>query len=278
MLAACQRTPETKPSDPKDIAVAAPKEEEDLEKALTRAVFGDAALVKGREVLGFKELGNGKTALVISEIPPDSDAEPGMRDEALQATISAYLLQKVDGKWIVSRRHEAITQMGAHGYAGQLTWVMLGADRPGFAIVDESNSRGQSVSRLALFDLAANDMRMMPREQILVHSDNDGDCEGERPRCWNISGEWRLVQKQGQAFAEMEIAFTGVDEQRSDEALQKADAMANAAGAEPSYEEYIAALGPRDQRKINSTARYSLSEKGIRLVSGENPAEVSYGE
>jgi hypothetical protein len=134
------------------------------------------------------------------------------------------------------------------------------------------------VRRLALFDLAAKDMRAMPRRQILVHSDNDGDCEGERPHCWNVSGEWRLVQKPGQAFADLEIAFTGVDEQRSEEAAQKANAIANAAEAEPSYEEYIATLGPRDQRKINSTARYSLSEKGIRLVSGENPAEVSQSE
>lgn len=278
LLAACQRAPETKPADPKDLAVATPKEEQDLEKALSRAAFGDAALPKGREVLGVKDLGNGKAALVISAIPPDSDAEPGMRDMALQATISAYLLEKVDGKWTVANRHESITQMGAHGYAGRLTWVTLGPNRPGFAIVDKSDNRGQSVSRLALFDLAAKDMRAMPRRQILVHSDNDGDCEGERPHCWNVSGEWRLVQKPGQAFADLEIAFTGVDEQRSEEAAQKANAIANAAEAEPSYEEYIATLGPRDQRKINSTARYSLSEKGIRLVSGENPAEVSQSE
>lgn len=278
LLAACQRTPETKPADPKDLAVAAPKEDQDLDKALSRAVFGDAALPKGREVLGAKDLGNGKAALVVSAIPPDSDAEPGMRDMALQATISAYLLDKVDGKWTVARRHEAIAQTGAHGYAGRLTWVTLGPNRPGFAIVDESDNRGQSVSRLALFDLAAKDMRTMPRQQILVHSDNDGDCEGERPHCWNVSGEWRLVQKQGQAFADLEIAFTGVDEQRSEEARQKADAVTYGAGAEPSYDEYIAALGPRDQRKINSTARYALSEKGIRLAGGENPAEVSQSE
>lgn len=274
LLAACQRIPETKPAAPKDLAAAAPNEEQDLEKALSRAVFGDAALVNGREVLGFKDLGGGKAALVISEIPPDSP-EPGMRDMALQATISAYLLDKLDGKWSVTRRHESLADMGSNGFAGELTWVTLGPGKPGFAIVGQSGNRGQSVSSLALFDLTAKDMRTLASKQILVHSDNDGDCEGERPHCWNISGEWRLVQKQGQAFADLEIAFTGVDELRSEEARKKADAQANAAGAEPSYEEYIAALGPRDQRKVKSTARYSLSEKGMLLASGENPAEAS---
>ncbi len=240
-------------------------------------MFGDAALVNGREVLGFKDLGNGKAALVISEIPPDSP-EPGMRDMALQATISAYLLDKVGGKWAVTRRHESIAEMGSHGDAGQLTWVTLGVNRPGFAIVDESGNRGQTVKMLALFDLTAKDMRTMAGKHILVHSDNAGDCEGERPHCWDISGEWRLVQKEGQVFADLEIAFTGVDETRPGEAVKKASEMANAAEVEPSYDEYLAALGPRDQRKVKSTARYSLSEKGIRLANGENPAEVSQSE
>lgn len=259
------------------MAPAAPQEENDLEKALSRAIFGDAGLAQGLEVLGFKDLGNGKAALVISQIPADSP-EPGMRDMALQATISAYLLDKVDGKWKVSRRHESITEMGSNGFAGELTWLMLGAGKPGFAIVDASGNRGQSVKSLALFDLTAKDMRTLAGKPILVHSDNDGDCEGERPHCWNISGEWRLVQKTGQAFADLEIAFSGVDEQRSKEATDKAGALWEQPGAEPSYEDYLAALGPREQRKVSSTARYSLSEKGIHLVSGENLVEASYGE
>jgi len=124
LLAACQRTPETRPAVQKDIAVATPQEDPDLEKALSRAVFGDANLAKGREVLGFKVLGHDRAALVISEIPPDSNAE----------------------------------------------------------------------------------------------------------------------------------------------------------AAAQSYDEYLAALGPRAQRKVKSAVRYSLSEKGINLVSGKNIEEVSYGE
>ena len=261
-----------------ELAAAASKVEQDLEKALLRAVFGEASLAKGREVMGFKDLGNGRAALVISEIPPDSDETPGMRDMALQTTISAYLLDKADGKWTVARRHESIAEMGSHGEAGELTWVTLGENRPGFATVDESGNRGQAVKMLALFDLTAKDMRPMARKEILLHSDNDGDCEPERPHCWNVSGEWRLVQKPGQAFAELEIAFTGIDETRSEAARQKADALTDVPGAEPSYDEYVAALGPRDQRKVKATARYALNEKGIRLVSGENSAEVSHRE
>jgi hypothetical protein len=276
LLAACQRTPETEPAAPKGVAAAAPKEQ-DLETALSRAVFGDAALVNGREVLGVKELENGKAALVIGEIPPDSP-EPGMRDMAQQATISAYLLDKIDGKWTVTRRHESIADMGSNGFAGELTWVTLGPGKPGFAIVDQSGNRGQSVKSLALFDLTAKDMRTLASKTILVHSDSEGDCDDERPHCWDISGEWQLVQKPGQTFADLEITFTGVDEKRPQEAQNKADEMAKNAAVEPSYEEYVAALGPRDKRQIKSTARYSLDEKGIRLAAGENPAEVSQSE
>jgi hypothetical protein len=50
---------------------------------LSRAVFGDANLAKGREVLGFKDLGSGRAALVISENPPDSNVEASMREMAL---------------------------------------------------------------------------------------------------------------------------------------------------------------------------------------------------
>lgn len=276
LLVACQRTPP--PAAPEKVALAAPNEEQDLEKALVRAVFGQATPPKGRDVLGLKDLGSGKAALVISEIPPDSDDEPGMRNMALQATISAYLLNKANGKWTVARRHESIADMGSHGEAGELTWVSLGVNRPGFAIVDESGNRGQTIKVLALFDLTAKDMRTLASKEILLHSDNDGDCESERPHCWNVSGEWRLVQKPGQAFADLEIAFKGVDQRRSEEAQQRADEMARAAGTEPSYDDYIAALGPRDQRQIKSTARYVLSEKDIHLVSGENSAEVSNSE
>ena len=49
----------------------------------------------------------------------------------------------------------------------------------------------------------------------------------------------------------------------------------NAEAAAQSYDEYLAALGPRAQRKVKSAVRYSLSEKGINLVSGKNIAEVS---
>jgi hypothetical protein len=277
LLAACQRTPETKPAAPKDLAAAAPKEEQDLEKALSRAIFGNAAPVNGREVLGFKDLGNGKAALVIGEIPPDSP-EPGMRDMAQQATVSAYLLDKVDGEWTLTRRHEAITDMGSNGFAGELTWVTLGEGRPGFAIVDESGNRGQAVKTLALFDLTAKEMRTMAGKRVLVHSDNEGDCGEERQHCWDISGQWQLVQKAGQPFADLEIVFTGFDEKRPEEAQQKADAMAKAAEVEPSYEEYVAALGPRDRHPIKATARYALNEKGLRLVAGENSAQVSQSE
>jgi hypothetical protein len=83
LLAACQRTPETRLAVQKDTAVATPQEEPDLEKALSRAVFGDANLAKGREVLGFKDLGSGRAALVISENPPDSNVEASMREMAL---------------------------------------------------------------------------------------------------------------------------------------------------------------------------------------------------
>jgi len=277
MLAACQRTPEATPPTTKDAAVAAPNEEQDLEKALSRAVFGNAALINGREVLGFNKLGNGKAALVIGEIPPGSP-ELGMRDMAQQATISVYLLDKVDGKWRLAQKHESIAETGSFGKAGELTWVTLGENRPGFAIVAESEILRKTVKLLALFDLTAKDMRSLPSKPILVHSDNATDCEGERPYCWDISGEWKLVRKPGQAFADLEINFTGVDETRSEEAVEKADAMANAPGAAQSYDEYLAALGPRAQRKVKSAVRYSLSEKGINLVSGKNIAEVSYGE
>jgi hypothetical protein len=266
LLVACQRPSQTS-------SATAQENEHNPEPSLVQAVYGKQVLAQGRSVLGAKVFANGQAALVISEIPADSETQPEMRDSALKASISVYLLEKNEGQWRLAQRHESIADVGSHGVAGELTWLTLGEGRPGFAIVDESGNRGQTVKSLALFDLGAADMRALAGKPVLIHSDNNADCEDERPQCWNVSGQWRLVHKPGQAFAALEIGFSGVLEQRPESVRDTAETSAAGAGEQSAYEDDVAALAPRERQQINATARYALSEKGIRLVSGENVAE-----
>ncbi|MGW8393826.1 hypothetical protein [Pseudoduganella sp. HUAS MS19] len=295
LLAACQRTAETKPAAAELAAAAALNEEQKLELAVMRAVFGAAVRLEGRQALAFAELPdvgnrnvlspmqiiplgvkilpNGQAALVTTALPPDSAEAPGERNMALPAVISAYLLDKVDGKWKIARRHDAIDGVGSHGEPGEFSWVTLGPGRHGFAIVGETGNRGLKLKMLNLFDLNAKDMRVLPANTVLIHSDNDDDCGGEGPRCWNVSGQWRLVSKEGQAFADLEIDFAGViDEQKAaPEAVM--EAAQDGFAAEAAQDGEAGEIPQREKRQIKSTAQYALSEKGLRLVGGRNAAE-----
>ncbi|XLZ70281.1 hypothetical protein ABT364_27715 [Massilia sp. SR12] len=287
LLAACQRTPDTPPAHTAaEVAAANPDTRQQLELDVMRSVFGAAVRVasgqaqadlpevggaKPREAmtvipLGVKILENGQAALVTAAIPRDSAQAPGERPDGLAADISAYLLEKVDGGWKVVRRHESIGGVGSHGETGDLTWLDLGQGRSGFALEGESANRGQTIRTLTLFDLGAKNMALLPSHSIRIHNDNDGDCEDERPRCWNVSGRWRLVPQQGAAPAALEVAFQGVLEQRADDAQPKAKPE-----GEPA--DYADEIPPRDKRQVKATARYALLEKGLRLLSGENIAE-----
>lgn len=81
-----------------------------------------------------------------------------------------------------------------------------------------------------------------------------------------MSGRWRVVAQQGAAPAALEIAFQGVLEQRSADALPKAKPEGEAA-------DYADEIPPREKRQVKATVRYALEEKGLRLLSGENIAE-----
>lgn len=288
LLAACQRTPDASSPPPQLPAAATLDTRQTLELDVMRAVFGNAVrLVSGQAQaladlpeqgqpkslvtmkvipLGVKILANGQAALVTAAIPRDSEEFPGERPVGLAATISAYLLDKVDGGWKVVQRHEAIADVGSHGETGDLAWFELGPGRTGFAIEGDTGNRGQMVRTLTLFDLGAKNMARLPAHSILIHNDNDGDCEDERPRCWSVNGTWRIVPQQGAAPAELEVAFQGILEQRADDAQPKAKPE-----GEPA--DYADDIAPRDKRQVKATARYALHEKGLRLLSGENMAE-----
>ncbi|WP_374584873.1 hypothetical protein [Pseudoduganella sp.] len=288
LLAACQRTPDTPPAAPVATSTAGLNAAQKLELDLMRAVFGDAVRVASGQAqaladlpavgqpnardamkvvpLGARLLANGQAALVTAAIPRDSEDMPGERPDALAASISAYLLEKVAGRWTLTQRRESIAAVGSHGETGDLAWLDLGQGRTGFALEGESANRGQTIRTLSVFDLGASNVAPLPAHTIRIHNDNDGDCEDERPRCWHVSGRWRMLAPQGAAPAELEVTFQGVLEQRAADAQALPKPASEAA-------DYADEIPPRDKRQVKATARYALHAKGLQLLSGENIAE-----
>lgn len=137
-------------------------------------------------------LPSGETVLVVSG---DSADENGAAngDLADPGLLSLYLLRQQDGQWRVLRRHENIARLGSHGRIGKASWVTLGRDRMGLAIEDTVANRGERTVHLALFDPLADQVADLTGDGILIHSDNDDDCDEARERCWHNAARWHLA-------------------------------------------------------------------------------------
>lgn len=197
--------------------------------------------------LGMHEIGPGRVAMVASANFADdenpSHGQPGL--------LNAYVLQQQGGQWKVERRFENVAQMGTWGNLGNVAWVELGAGRPGFAIEWGGTWQGTTVAYLALFDLADPKLRDLASKARLVSSDNEGDCDERRHRCWNVEGKWRFERKAQQAYDDLVFDFSGYTESRPEDS-----------------DETVA----RSRTAVSNSAHYAFRGGEYVLTSGEHSA------
>ena len=202
------------------------------------------------------QLPTGETVLAVAGETVDANSDPDS-SQAQPGYLSIYLLRTEGGLWSVVRRHENVAQLGSQGYIGKTSWVTLAPGRPGLAVEGSQGNRGQRNDYLSLFDPAAERVVDLA-DGILIHSDNDDDCEDYRPKCWNNTAKWHLDS--ASAAAQYHDLVLDIDSKLRN-AKPGAIEAAEQAGSGP-----IA----RDEWTGQSTARYVFADGQYRLREGQN--------
>lgn len=198
-------------------------------------------------------LPSGETVLVANA---EFAAEDGTAQSAHAngGLLNVYLLRQESGRWNILKRHENVATLGSHGQLGTVHWVTLAKDKPGLAVLNGGTWQGYTVTNLAVFDLAAENMKELTGEQIQIHSDSDGGCDPEGDgECWSVTGKWRFEPaRAAAAYDDIVIDFSGQ--------TSKGGAPNKGQGA-----------APRVEQKVSGTARYAYDGKTYKLVEGVNP-------
>jgi hypothetical protein len=191
-------------------------------------------------------LPTGETVLAVSgDSADDNGAADG--DQASPGFLSLYLLRQQEGQWRVLRRHENVARLGSHGRIGKTSWVTLAADRMGLAVEDSMANRGETTVHLALFDPLAERVTDLTGDGILIHSDNDDDCDESRERCWHNTAQWHL--------AASEAPYYDLVLEIDSKAITQTD-------------------GHRAERGEHGTARYVFADGQYRPREGSNTVGV----
>ncbi|MET3132531.1 hypothetical protein AAKU55_002805 [Oxalobacteraceae bacterium GrIS 1.11] len=253
-------------------AKPAPSADQRVEALLMRAVFGKAYRAASADALtqlaepeqpgkrgnyvvnpvAHTILPNGETVLVANaqSAGADGDAESG---HPVPGLLNVFFLKQTAAQWQVLKRQENIATLGASGQIGQAVWTRLGADLPALAMRHGDTAMGSSIEFLSLFDLGADTMRDLT-ESISIHSDNDGACQPDTDKCWNISGAWHFAPSAaGARYDDLLIDFSGESGEAKPHAeLKEGDKVV------------------RIVSKIHASARYAFDGKSYQLVEGEN--------
>lgn len=247
-----------------------------LDARLMRAVFGPAydaasrmAKVslpdpdrRGKSALYFVQasahttLPDGVTVLAANALPPGDDgASAPDPSHATQGLLNVFFVKQQAGTWSVVRRHENVGAFGSHGNLGAIRWVTLAAGKPGLAIGNFYTGQGQTIDQLALFDLGDAGLAQLAAG-IDLHSDNDGACEDDTAKCWNVDGKYSFVapRKPG-PYDDLLIVFSGQIEAGPENSVADRDNMTPV---------------KRVTTPLRGQARYAFDGKRYTLVEGKN--------
>jgi hypothetical protein len=178
-----------------------------VEDELMKAVFGERFDMKRRvavstlrdaaqseryaiNAVSHHALPSGDILLVANADQADEAGE-ALGTHAASGLLNLYVLRRENGAWRVTKRHEAIDELGSFGNIGTAQWVRLGKGKTGLAMLHGGTWQGATMTLLSLYDVSEGDVRALTREPINIHSDS-GECNGKQ-ECWDITGNWKFV-------------------------------------------------------------------------------------
>ena len=176
--------------------------------ALMQAIFGQSfnpakgdglAVLKdeGREgyylmtLVSSHLLPDGRVAVVVNGSPSDEQRND-QSGHTSSGILNVYFLRRDGAQWQVLERRESVESIGYSGLIGEVTWVMLAADKPGFVLSSGSSWQGYALRAASVFDLAGGVRRLGAFSEM---SSSAGACMPEMEKdCWDVSSTYRFVE------------------------------------------------------------------------------------
>ena len=135
-------------------------------------------------------LADGRVAVVVNGGPSDEQRND-QSAHASSGILNVYFLRQNGAQWQVLERHESVESIGYSGLIGDVTWVMLAADKPGFVLSSGSSWQGYSLRGASVFDLAGGIRRLGAFGEM---SSNRGACMPEMEKeCWDVRSAFRFI-------------------------------------------------------------------------------------
>lgn len=198
--------------------------------------------------VAMQELPDGRVVVVANAELLGDDGEV-MSGHSSPGLLSAYVLRKDGGKWQVEARHENIAALGSSGRFDEVQWVTLGEGKPGFIVMHGGVWMGHEIGSLSAFDLTDGSMHDLTDNGVSMFSNNDGDCGEDRTHCWSIVGKWQFEKREGSAYDDLVVRFSGHEEDKPENAPETA---------------------ARKRKEVAGMARYKFDGGRYVLVDGEN--------
>ncbi|WP_426163562.1 hypothetical protein [Pseudoduganella sp. R-34] len=198
--------------------------------------------------VAMQELPEGRVVVVANAELLGDDGEV-MTGHSSPGLLSAYVLRKDGDKWQVDARHENIAALGSSGRFDEVQWVTLGVGKPGFIVMHGGVWMGNEIGSLSIFDLSDGSMHDLTDNGVSMFSNNDGDCGEDRTHCWSVVGKWQFEKREGSAYDDLVVRFSGHEEDKPENAPETA---------------------VRKRKDVTGMARYKFGDGRYVLVEGEN--------
>ncbi len=193
------------------------------------------------------ELPDGRTVVITNGAPSDEKGND-LAGHASPGMLNVYTLRRTETGWNVLERRENVTTLGSMGNFGEVRWISLGPDKPGFIVSSGGVWQGYAISFADIFDLGHGVRHL---GSVKEASSSSGACSPEKDECWDIDSSIRVLDVQADAYPDLQIDFKG----------KRFRVTENKSG------DYV----EHPKGTIQESARYRFDGKEYVLVSGINP-------
>lgn len=198
-------------------------------------------------------LRTGETLLLANALAMDENGKV-IDSHATSGLLNLYVLIQQDGQWKTVRRHHNFDALGSFGSPGVSRWVRLGPGKTGLAMIHGGTWQGHTIELLSLYDVSKGNLRKLIKDNINIHSDNNGACLPV-VSCWDVSGEWKLLPGQdGSEYDDLVINFKGTESDPVEGATEDTS---------PDID--------RPDKPVKAQARYRFDGTTYKLSEGANP-------
>ncbi|MBI3228805.1 MAG: hypothetical protein HYZ45_01015 [Burkholderiales bacterium] len=172
--------------------------------------------------------------------------------------LNLFWFKKSGKTWALTHKAENIDTLGTNGSFGAVKFQPFGDGQTMMGVESGGTWQGYTITFVNFFQIKGHSVQSYG--PIKLFSGNDGACDDETDRCWNIEGKWKLAEKGGDndggKIPNLIVHFSGTDEERPTSHGKAAKDKPNTA---------------RKLKKIEQTAVYQIKGGKYELVKGENP-------